>query len=204
MQYGMKSECLRIQLVRGARLCTTTRWLQYPSFSGKSKYDDFRTKVDDTIKAELLHLTPVIDDESFIKRYKALTRILKQCGEAAFGRVKRGGKSMHGKITSPKIQHIQAQIKNIGGALRMDNLNGAGKVSYASQRCYLSHISKFRSDPEKCADFRSFLILHRRKLYKSLYNERMSEFYTRAHEADKKRIHGTLLGGSSTRLMISG
>ena len=160
--------------------------------------------MDDTFKAERLHLTPVTDDESFIKRYKALTRILKQCGEAVFGRVKRGGKSVHGKITLPKIQRIQAQIKNIGGALRMDNLSDAGKVSYASQRCFNSYISKFRSDQEKCADFRSFLILHRRKLYKSLYNERMSELYTRAHEADKKRIVGTLLGGSSKRLMASG
>ena len=32
----------------------------------------------------------------------------------------------------------------------------------------------------------------------------MSEFYTHAHEADKKRVVGTLLGGSWKRLMISG
>lgn len=95
-------------------------------------------------------------------------------------------------------------MKNIGGALRLDNLNDVGKVSYASQRCYSLYISKFRSDAEKCADFRSFLILHRHKLYKSLYNEWISEFYTHAYEADKKRVVGTLLGGSSKRLMALG
>jgi hypothetical protein len=145
--------------------------LQYPSISAKSKYDDFRTRVDNTIKAECLHLTPVNDDESFIKHYKAMIHILKQCGEADFGRVKRGGKSAHAKITSPKIQLIQAQIKNIGGALRMDNINDVGEVSYTSQRCFNLYASKFRSDPQSCTDFCSFLILHRRKLYKSLYNE---------------------------------
>ena len=92
---------------------------------------------------------------------------------------------MHRKITLPKIQHIQAWIKNIRGALRMDNHNDAGEVLYASQHCYNSYISKICSDPEKCTDLHSFLFQHRRKLYKPLYNKQMSELYTRAYEADK-------------------
>jgi hypothetical protein len=122
-----------------------------------------------------------------------MTQILKQCGEAAFGPVKRGRKPVHSKITSPKIQHIQAQIKNMGGALRMNNPNDTGQVLYASQHCFNRYIRKFHSNSEDCTDFRSFLIMHRRKLYKSLYDERMSEYYNRAHETDKKRVTGTLL-----------
>jgi hypothetical protein len=107
--------------------------LQYASLSGKGKYDEFRTKVNMAIKAESLNLTPVTDDESFVKHYEALTRILKQCGKTVFGNVKRGGKSTHNKITSPKIQRIQAQIKSLGGTLRMTNQNFLGTVSHTFQ-----------------------------------------------------------------------
>ena len=41
--------------------------LQYPSSSAKGKYDEFHMKVDNAIKAECLHLTPVNDKESFMK-----------------------------------------------------------------------------------------------------------------------------------------
>ena len=41
-------------------------------------------------------------------------------------------------------------------------------------------------------------------MYKSLYDERMQEFYTRAHNADKKHVTGTLLGGLTKRLLFSG
>ena len=85
--------------------------LEYLSSSAKGKYKEFRSKVDTAIKDEFLHLNPVNNNESFITCYEALTRIFKQCGETIFGRVKRGRKSIHGKITSPKIQRIQAQIK---------------------------------------------------------------------------------------------
>jgi hypothetical protein len=75
---------------------------------------------------------------------------------------------------------------------------------YALQHCYNSYFSKFCSDPEKCADLRSFLVQHRQKLYKSLYNEWISELYTHAYEADKNQVVRTLLGGSLKRLMVSG
>lgn len=88
--------------------------LQYPSSSAKSKYNEFHIKVDNAIKAECLHQNPVNDDKSFMKCSKALTRILKQWGEAIFGQVKRGWKSAHNKITSLKIQRLQAQIKSMG------------------------------------------------------------------------------------------
>ena len=61
----------------------------------------------------------------------------------------------------------------------------------------------FQSDAEDCTDLRSFLLLHRKRMYKSLYNEWMQELYAHAHAADKKRVTGTLLGGSSKRLIAS-
>jgi hypothetical protein len=87
--------------------------------------------VDNTIGVECHHLTPVIDNESFIKQYKALTRILEQCGEVAFGHIKRGKKSTQRKMTSPNIQCIQAHIKSLGG-LRMTNPGQPSEVWYTS------------------------------------------------------------------------
>jgi hypothetical protein len=178
--------------------------LQYPSSSAKGKYKEFQSKVDTAIKAEFLHLTPMNNDKSFITCYEALTHIFKQCGETTFGQVKCGGKSMHGKIMSSKIQCIRAKIKNLEGALRMTNCNYLNMVSHASQQCFNQYTVMFRSNTENCADLRSFLLLHRKRMYKSLYNKRMQEFYARAHAADKKQVTGILLGGSSKSLIASG
>jgi len=41
-------------------------------------------------------------------------------------------------------------------------------------------------------------------MYKSLYNERMQEFYTRAHTANKKWVTRTLLSSSTKKLMATG
>jgi hypothetical protein len=168
--------------------------LQYLSSSAKEKYNEFRIKVVEAIKAESIHLTPVNDDASFIKHYEVLTCIFKHCSETIFGHVKRGGKLTHNKITSPKIQCIQAQIKSLGGALRLTNPNHMGVLSHASQQCFYQHMVMFQLNTENCTDIHSFLLLHRKRIYKSLYNKWMQEFYTRAHNADKKHITGTLLG----------
>src|ERR1700683_5048285 len=86
----------------------------------------------------------------------------------------------------------------------MSSQNHMGAVSHVSQQCFYRYTIMFRSNTENCTDIRSFLLLHRRRMYKSLYDERMQEFYTRAHNADKKHVTGTLLGGSSKRLLFSG
>ena len=178
--------------------------LQYLSSFNNKKYSKFRIKVDEAIKAESIHLTPVIDDASLIRRHEILTHILKQCGKTVLGHVKRGGKLMHGKITLPRIQHIQAQIKNLGGALRMTNPNHMGAVSHMFQLCFYQRMAMFCLNTEKCTDICSFLLLHRRRMYKFLYNKQMQEFYTHSHDADKKHATGTLLEGSTERLLISG
>ena len=110
--------------------------LRYPQSSERHKFEDFRTLVDEKIKAESIHNLPVNGDESFISRYDALTRIFRECGEAIFGRVKRNKHAVNQFVTSHRIQRIQSDIRHLGGALRMTQENFSGEVSAISLRVY--------------------------------------------------------------------
>ena len=178
--------------------------LRYPLRSEKHKFEDFRNMVDEEIRAKSIHDSPVTCDESFMSRYNALTKIFIKCGDAVFGRVKRDKKAINQLVTSPRIQRIQSDIRHIGGALRMTQEHFAGEVSQTSIMMYQRYLIKFQTEPNKSANFRSFLISQRRTLYKTLYNERMSELYARAHATDKKQVTGVLLGGSAKKLMSTG
>jgi tRNA(Glu) U13 pseudouridine synthase TruD len=68
----------------------------------------FKNAVDERIKAEAVHLSPVTDDFSFTKRYDALSKIILPCAEEIFGRTSRYKKSH--LVTSPKIQAMVACI----------------------------------------------------------------------------------------------
>src|SRR5882762_492695 len=178
--------------------------LRYPQSSEKHKFENYRAMVDEKIKAKSVHTTPVNSDESFISRYNVLTQIFKECSEAAFGRAKRDRRTVNQFVTSPRIQRIQSDIKHLGGALRMTQEHFSGEVSITSLRTYQRYLIMFQTEPGKSANLRSFLILQRRILYKNLYNERMSEIYTRAQASDKKRVTSTLLGGSAKKLTSTG
>jgi hypothetical protein len=178
--------------------------LRYPQGTEKKKFEDYRRMVDEKIEDKSLHNQPVNDDNSFISRYNALTQIFKECGDATFGRVKRNKNASNQRITSPRIQRIQSDIKHMGGALRMTQDSFSGEVSHTSMVIFQQQHLKFLKKINEFTDFRSYLLAQRRVLYKLLYKERMSEIYTRAQTADKKRITGTLLGGSAKRLMSTG
>jgi len=80
----------------------------------------------------------------------------------------------------------------------------SGEVSQTSLMVYQRYLTKFQTEPDNFANFRSFLLSQRHALYKTLYNERMSEIYARAHTTDKKRVTGVLLGGSAKKMMSTG
>jgi hypothetical protein len=69
---------------------------------------------------------------------------------------------------------------------------------------YQRYLTKFQAEPDKSTNFRSFLLSQKHTLHKSLYNERMSEIYARAHTTDKKRVAGVLHGGSAKKMMSNG
>ena len=110
--------------------------LRYPLSSERHKFEDFRIMVDEEIKAKSIHTLPVIDDESFILRYNALSKILNECGDAIFGRVKRNKHNANSRVTSPAIQQIQSKIRHLGGALQITQESFSGEVSHTSLMVY--------------------------------------------------------------------
>ena len=110
--------------------------LRYPQRSEKHRFENFCTMVDKKIKDESIHNIPVNNDDSFIFRYNALTRILKECGDAAFRKVKRSKHVTDQDVTSPRIQRIQSDIRPLGGALRMTQEQFSGEVSHTSVMIY--------------------------------------------------------------------
>jgi hypothetical protein len=59
--------------------------VKLPNKSEKHRFPAFKDAVDRQVKAEGMHLSPVIDDTSFLHRYKALSKILVPCAEETFG-----------------------------------------------------------------------------------------------------------------------
>ena len=160
--------------------------------------------VDEKIRAKSIHNLPVCDDDSFMSRYNTLTKIFKECGDATFGRMKRNKHAPNQRVTSPRIQRIQSDIRHLGRALRITQESFSGEVSHTSLMVYQRHFSLFQTNPSNSTNFRSYLLSQRRTLYKKLYNERMSEIYARAQAANKKRVAGILLRGSAKRLVSTG
>jgi hypothetical protein len=104
--------------------------------SERHKFKDFQIMVDKEIKAKSIHTLPIIDDESFILRYNALSKILNECGDAIFGRVKCNKHNANSCVTSPAIQQIQSKIKHLGGALWITQESFSGEVSHMSLMVY--------------------------------------------------------------------
>jgi hypothetical protein len=160
--------------------------------------------VDEKVKAKSIHKTPVSNDGSFILRYNVLSLILKECGDTTFGRMKHNKHNANFRITSPKIQQIQSNIRHLGGALQITQESFSREVSHMSLMVYQRYLAMFQANPNNADNFRSYLLSQRQTLCKKLYNERMSEIYARSQATDKKCIVGTSLGGSAKRLMSTG
>lgn len=131
-----------------------------------------------------------------------MTNIFDRCASEAFGHVKPYRGNAGRPVTSPSIQRILSQIRSVRGAIRLAN-NPEGEVSINSILLYNKSLREFQRDPNGQEDIRGYLVQLRKKLYKDLYRERMEVVTTRAREADRKKITGALLGGSTRRLVVA-
>jgi hypothetical protein len=105
-------------------------------------------------------------------------------------------------LTSGPIQCILSQIQNVHDAICLAN-DPDGDVSINSTLLFNKSLREFNRNPKGAEDIRSYLVQVRKKLYKDLYRERMDLVMVRAKDADKKKIAGALLGGSTRRLMTA-
>ncbi|KAK7015985.1 hypothetical protein R3P38DRAFT_2786379 [Favolaschia claudopus] len=174
--------------------------INYPKRSEKHRFKIFRDLVDSRIQDTLLHETPVLNDDSFLLRYKELTRILVSSAEESFGRVSRF-KPQQRTITSPQIQLLAANLRRIGGSIRYVKSELTAPLAHDSQLCYAEHLLAYSANPPKDTSFLQYLSQIRRRASQDLYREKMAEVYTRAKLQDKNRVAAALRGGSTKRLV---
>jgi hypothetical protein len=127
--------------------------LRYPQRSEKHRFENFCTMVNEKIKDESIHNIPVNNDDSFILQYNALTRILKECSDAAFVKVKRSKHATDQHVTLPQIQRIQSDIRHLSGALQMTQEQFSGEVSHTSVMIYQRYLLSFQTNPGNYSNF---------------------------------------------------
>jgi hypothetical protein len=115
--------------------------IKYPYKSEKHRFATFTQIVDRRIEAEALHTAPVIDDQSYIARYEAITKILIPSAEEVFGRNSRFKKRL--EVTSPRIQFIASTLKNIGGAIRHVKSDYRERMSFASTKTFNFYAAEY-------------------------------------------------------------
>jgi signal recognition particle subunit SEC65 len=102
----------------------------------------------------------VTDDDSFIRRYKALTGILIPSAENIFGRTARFKKNH--AVTSPKIQAIVSLIRNLGGAVRHVKSDFSAPMSFKSQKTFNRYAAEFSlSSPSSSVSLHQYLVAAR-------------------------------------------
>jgi hypothetical protein len=174
--------------------------IRYPTKIEKHRLDNFRAAVDKMAQEQNLAKKSVIDSVSFITQYERLMSIFGKCTSMIFGHNKPYCGNSGQSLTLGPIQHILSQIRNVCGAICLVN-NPDSDVSINSTLLCNKSLCEFNRNPKGAEDIRSYLVQVCKKLYKDLYRERMDLVTVRAKDADKKKIAGTFLGGSTRRLM---
>jgi len=181
--------CMSVSLTQANNLTNLSSNTQIAQ--KRNKFEEFRNCVDNAIKAESLHLNPVLDDETFMKCYNALTCILRQHGEAIFDMSNRTelqiigwplqGSSGYKLGSSTWVVFCRLQCQFFWPSL----------ICITS--CFHQFLAKFWRNSENCTDFHTFLLLHRRKLYKSLYDKCMSNTMHALMQLTRNRLRQLFL-----------
>ncbi|KAJ7885427.1 hypothetical protein B0H13DRAFT_1497873, partial [Mycena leptocephala] len=177
--------------------------IKYPFKSEKHLFEVFKNAVDERIKAEAVHLSPVTDDFSFTRRYDALSKIILPCAEEIFGRTSRYKKSH--LVTSPKIQAMVASMRSVGGAIRHVKSGFKTAIAFKSLNALKHYEAEYcQTSISASANFCEYLVSVRRQLHKDLYAEKMAEIFSRAKLQDRNRMIAALRGGSTKKLVAAG
>ena len=168
----------------------------------KAKYQTFQDQVDARIKAESISERLIVDDDSFIRRYKELGLIFKQTSENVFGRktpfIKR-----RDVVTNKQIKEIVSMLHAIGGAIRFEKSGCTAHISLKATHVYRCAVLDFERHQRPAGTLLQFLAKKRRLLHKNFFAERSKEILLRAKLSDKNQIFATLRGGSTKRLVQS-
>ncbi|KAI0370415.1 hypothetical protein BV20DRAFT_1052456 [Pilatotrama ljubarskyi] len=102
---------------------------RYPKRQEKYRFSHFARLIDSAVEAERLHDHPVVDDESFDRRYLALTRIFRSSGLEAF----ETPRAM--QATLPPRKPMNARIQAILTETRRVN-----RLIYAAKHGSVAHL----------------------------------------------------------------
>lgn len=169
--------------------------VKIPHKTKKHKYQVFHDQVDRRVKAKCIHECPVIDDDSFIKRYTELTEIITSVASNVFGHTKQYCKHAE-VITNGKIKGIVADMKLVGGAIHFEKSGLVARVSLKVRNLHTWAQQDFSCELSD-GTFVQYLAKKRRGLYKVLFAVRSKEILLHAHLGDKRWIVATLKGGST-------
>ena len=178
--------------------------VKYPSKKDKAKFEEYQREVDKRVKNEGLKDYTVDGEQSFIRRYEALTCIIVNTATEVFGVTKRlEGEDM--RVSSPLIRQLERRLRRIGGALYLERRGSNALVSDDSRL----ELEKLRQEFQwmihgQEPTLRKFIMSKRKATYKELYHARMQEIISRAQTRDRRRMMTALHGGSTKRLVNAG
>ena len=148
--------------------------IKVPLKSEKDKYQTFQDQVDARIKAECISDRPVVDDDSFVRRYKDLGSIFKQVSEDVFGR-KTPFVKKQDVVTNKQIKEIVGTLHAIGSAIQFEKSGHTAHISLKAAHVYFCAALDLGRDAGSTDTLLQFLVKKRRPLYKSLFAERSKE-----------------------------
>jgi hypothetical protein len=176
--------------------------IKIPLKSEKDKYQTFQDLVDARIKAECISERLVLDDDSFIRRYKELGSIIKRVSEDVFGR-KFPFVKQRNIITNTQIKDIVKGIHDIGSVICFEKSGHMAHISLKAVHAHRCAVADFNHDGGPDETLLQFLVKRRRVLHKSLFAESSKEIILRAKLSDKNQISAALKGGSTKKLVQS-
>jgi len=177
--------------------------VRYPPKKDKAKFEDYRKEVDKQVKELNLHEDTLTGEESFMRRYDALTRIIVGAAKQIFG-VSRRPEAQTLKVTSPQIRRLETRLKLMGGALYFEARGEQASISATSLDTFWTLKSQYELSHNSTITLREFIKMSRKEVYKELYHARMNEIISRAQTRDRRKIGMALSGGSTKRLINTG
>jgi len=120
---------------------------RYPSKKDKTKFEQYSQEVDKKLVVEKLKDQPVVDEQSFVHQYQALTRIIVNTVEEVF-RLARRVEWRDTTISNPLIRQLKKKLRHIGGALYLERKGRNALVSDESRQEYegIRNIDKLDTD----------------------------------------------------------
>ncbi|KAI0369746.1 hypothetical protein BV20DRAFT_945484, partial [Pilatotrama ljubarskyi] len=179
---------------------------RYPKHQEKYRFSHFASLVDSAIAAERLHDHPVVDDESFDRRYLALTRIFRSCGLEAFETPRTAQSATPPpKPMNSRIRAILTETRRVNRlifAVKHGSVDRLARDHLWAQRLIadFTHSAPLTDRAVPPSDLLLYLQRLRRTLGRLRYLSERAEAERRVTQVSRARINAALLGGSCKHL----